>query len=162
MNNMQVLGVQTALSTVAWSAVAVCFAWPWLRDRPARRAIQILLIPQLFRHVGMSLLAVGVAAPTLPTRFARHVAFGDLTTAVLALVALVALVRQWRGAIALTWLFNTVGLADLLFNAGNGMRLRAADHLGAGLYVVAFVVPAMAVIHVMIFRALIGLRRSTA
>lgn len=38
----------------------------------------------------------------------------DLTTAVLAIVSVVALKTRWRFAIPLVWIFNLVGFGDLI------------------------------------------------
>jgi hypothetical protein len=55
----------------------------------------------------------GVVSAELPTSFARPTAYGDLTAAILALLALAVL--GTRSGTVLTWAFNTFGTADLLF-----------------------------------------------
>ena len=47
--------------------------------------------------------------------------------------------------------FNLVGLVDLLLNLGRGIRLQVASQLGAAWFGPAFVVPAMLVIHILVF-----------
>jgi len=49
------------------------------------------------------------------------------------------------------WLFNLVGLGDLLLNLGHGVRLQVASQLGAAWFGPAFIVPGMLVIHVLVF-----------
>ena len=78
-------------------------------------------------------------------------AYGDLLAGLLALLAIVALSAEWPGALALTWLFNLVGLGDLLLNLGHGVRLQVASQLGAAWFGPAFIVPGMLVIHVLVF-----------
>jgi hypothetical protein len=69
---------------------------------------------------------------------------------------------RWRHAIALVWLFNLVGLGDMLSNLANGIRLQVAEHLGAAWFGIAFVVPLMLVVHVLIFAFLADARRGGA
>ncbi len=143
------------LSLAAYAAIGAWFIWPWLRAKPLHTALSILLLPQLFRHVGVTLLVPEVVDPTLPEAFARQTAIGDTIAVALAWLALVALRARWRSAIAAVWLFNVVGLADMLFNLFNAARLGAAEHLGAAWYGPAFVVPAMLVVHALIFVSLL-------
>jgi len=85
----------------------------------------------------------------------RRLLYGDLLAGVLALLALVALRTDWRGTIALVWVFNVVGTVDLV----NALRhADAIPNLGAAWYIPTFVVPLLLVTHVMIFARL--LRRS--
>ena len=143
------------LSLAGYAAIGAWFIWPWLRAKPRHTALSILLLPQLFRHVGVTLLVREVVDPTLPEAFARQTAIGDTIAVALAWFALVALRARWRFAIAAVWLFNVVGLADMLFNLFNAARLGAAEHLGAAWYGPAFVVPAMLVVHTLIFVSLL-------
>jgi hypothetical protein len=75
-------------------------------------------------------------------------------------LALLALHRHWRYALAVVWFFNLFGCADLLSNVAQGVRLNAAPHLLAAWFVPAFVVPAMLLSHLLIFKRLwrLGLR----
>jgi hypothetical protein len=104
----------------------------------------------------VTLLAPGVAAPSLPPDFARGVASGDLATVALALLALAALRLGWRASLGLTWAANLFGVADALINCVQGIRLGAAPHLGAQWYVVAFIVPMILVAHALSFGVLTG------
>ncbi len=83
--------------------------------------------------------------------FARHTAIGDMVITVLAWLSLIALRAGWRLAIPAVWLFNLVGLGDLLLNLGHGVRLQVASQLGAAWFGPAFIVPGMLVIHVLVF-----------
>ena len=151
MQASQLLVLQFLLSLAAYGAIGGWFAWPWLRDRSRRAALSVLLIPQLFRHVGVTLLVPGVVDPELPQTFARQTAIGDTSVVALAWLALVSLRAGWRFAIPLVWLFNIVGLADLVHNLVTAARLGAAEHLGSAWYAPAFIVPGMIVVHVLIF-----------
>lgn len=159
MQTIQLLVVQFSLSLAAYAAIGGWFAWPWLRARPRRTALSILLLPQLFRHVGLGLLVPELVEPGFPEAFARQTAIGDTVVVVLAWAALVSLRLRWRFAVAVVWTFNVVGLADLLLNLANAARLGAAEHLGAAWYAPAFVVPAMLVVHCLVFAVLLRGRR---
>jgi hypothetical protein len=98
----------------------------------------------------------GLVSPELPKSFAIPTAYGDLTAAVLALVALACVRLENRAASAMLWLFNIVGLLDLIYANLSTVR----DHvdpiyLGVSYYLAAINVPAMVVVHVMIFAYLI-------
>ena len=73
--------------------------------------IPILLLHSL-RHLGLMFLAPGAVLPGLPEQFAKPAAFGDLLTAILALVALAAVVRRSSLARPIVGLFNIVGTID--------------------------------------------------
>jgi len=145
------LALQLVLSLAAYAAVGWWFVRPWLLAKPVRTALSILLLPQLFRHVGISLLVTEIVDPTFPQAMARQTAIGDTIAALLAWVALISLRVGWRHAIAAVWVFNLVGLTDMLLNLSNGVRLQVADHLGAAWFGIAFVVPLMLAVHILIF-----------
>jgi hypothetical protein len=89
--------------------------------------------------------------------FAQPVAYGDLITAILALLALATLGTQ-MGTI-LTWVFNTFGTADLLFAFYLGSRISLPDTpglLGAGYFILTAYVPLLLITHGLVFRILLG------
>jgi hypothetical protein len=148
--------LQSALSLAAYGAIGAWFIRPWLRTKPLRTALSILLLPQLFRHVGISLLVPEIVDPTFPAAMARQTAIGDTVAALLAWVALVSLRADWRHARAAVWVFNVVGITDMIHNLANGVRFGAANHLGSAWFGIAFVVPAMLVVHLLIFAFLLS------
>jgi hypothetical protein len=75
---------QVALSLAGYAAVGGWFISPWLRAKPVRTALSILLIPHLFRHVGVSLLVPEIVDPTFPEAMARQTAIGDTVATLLA------------------------------------------------------------------------------
>lgn len=151
MDASHLLAFQFALSLLAWTTLGFLVVRPWLQTKPRRTALSVLLFPQTFRFVGVTLLAPGVVQPGLPEAFARPTAIGDSLATLLAWLALIALRADWRFAIAAVWLFNLVGLADMLLNLSRGVRLQVASQLGAAWFVPTFVVPAMLVVHVLVF-----------
>jgi len=158
----QLLALQFTLSLLAYAALGFWFIRPWLETKPRSAALSILIFPQTFRFVGVTLLVPGVVGAGLPETFARPTAVGDTLTTALAWVSLVALRARWRFAIPMVWLFNVVGLVDLLLNLGRGARLEVASQLGAAWFGPAFIVPAMLVIHVLVFVFLVRARQDSA
>ena len=154
----QLLALQFALSLASYAALGFWYVLPWLRTKPQATALAILVFPQTFRFIGVTLLVPGVVEPGLPDAFARSTAIGDTLTTLLAWLALIALRAGWRLAIPAVWLFNLVGLGDLLLNLSRGIRLQVASQLGAAWFGPAFVVPGMLVIHVLVFVVLAGRR----
>lgn len=153
MTSLQIFGLQVALSFVVWGVVAAWYVAPRLAALPLASALQPLLVLHAFRHVGMVFLVATVVGPSVPASFAVPAAYGDLLAGLLALAALVALRGRWPIAIATVWLFNVLGLLDLINAFYQGIS--AQVELGAAYYIPTVVVPALVVSHVMIFRMLI-------
>ena len=87
-----------------------------------------------FRFFGLVFLLPGFVGPNLPPGFATPVAYGDLATALLAILALLA-VRVRFLFWPLVWGFNLVGLADLVIDTARAVSVdlpSVAGQLGAG------------------------------
>lgn len=152
--------ISLALSILAWGLVASRYVWPALRSLPRSDGLRPLLLLHSFRFVGLSFLVPGVVSPDLPAAFARPAAYGDFTSALLALIALGLL--RGRLGIPVVWLFNLVGSADLLYAFYLGDRAGIAlapGQLGAAFYVVTLLVPLIIVTQGLVFLLLV--RRST-
>ena len=143
-----------AFSFVAWGIVAVRYIWPPLRVRPRAEALRPLLMLHSFRFIGLAFLVPGVVSPDLPPAFAHSAALGDIIAAALALLALLALRR--RAGVAMAWVFNVWGAADLLnaFYQANAAGLLAGQ-LGAAYFIPTFVVPLLLITHGLAFRILL-------
>ena len=152
MEPFAIFGLQFAMSLLVFALIAAWYAVPWLAEKPASIALTILILPHAFRHIGLSFLVPNLNSVALPGSFADAAAYGDLASAVLAILALAAL--RWRLALAipLIWVFSLVGFADLL----NALRqAEAIDHFGATWFIPTFLVPLLLVTHVMIFVRLV-------
>jgi len=147
-------GISIAFSFIAWSIVLARYLWPVLRCRPRTDAMHPLILLHCFRFVGLSFLVPGVVSPDLPPAWALPAAHGDLIAAVLALLAL-AVLKSGLG-IALVWVFNLWGTADLLyaFYQGNQVRLEPGQ-LGAAYFIVTVLVPLLLITHGLVFRLLL-------
>jgi hypothetical protein len=147
-------GASVVFGLLAWGIVAARYIWPHLRDKRRIDALRPLLILHSFRFVGLAFLVPGVVAPELPAAFARPAAYGDLITAVLALLALAGL-RSKLG-LFLVWVFNLWGTADLLyaFYQGNAVGL-VPGQLGAAYFITTVLVPLLLITHGLVFRLLL-------
>jgi hypothetical protein len=147
MENRQLLAIEFVVALFAWAAIARVFVAPRLAHLDPQRALRVLVAPQMFRIVGVSLLAHNVAAPGLDLDFARWVALGDATTSGLAIAAFAALGTRPRLGLVLAAATTLVGAADLIRNVAMGMRVNAPEYLASGWLIVAIVVPMMLVAH---------------
>jgi hypothetical protein len=101
------------------------------------------------------LVVPGVVSPELPATFAQPVAYGDLISALLTLLALATL--RTRAGIVAAWIFNTFGTADLLFGFYQGGCISLPDTeglLGAGYFILTAFVPLLFITHGLAFRIL--------
>ena len=152
MDTQAIFGLQFVLSLIVWGLIARWLLAPWLERKSPHEALFWLALPHAFRHVGLVFLVPGVVAQPLPVPFANPAAYGDLATGLIALLALIALRARWATALALVWLFNTVGTVDLL----NALRhVDVAPYFGAAWYIPTFLVPLLLVTHFMIFARLL-------
>jgi len=148
-----IFGLQVLLSFVVYGLVARWYVAPRLATLPLHRALQPLLVPHAFRHLGLVFLVPTVVGPALPASFAGPAAYGDLLAGLLALAAIVSLRARAGAAVPLTWLFNIVGLLDLVHAFYQGLTHDV--QLGAAYFIPTFVVPVLVVTHVMMLRMLV-------
>jgi hypothetical protein len=156
MHPQLLFGISVLFSFVAWGVVAQQWTWPVLRRQTRADALRPILMLHSFRFIGLAFLIPGVVSPDLPLAFARPAAYGDLATAVLALLALATL-RKGVGTI-LVWAFNLLGTADLLYAFYNGNRTIVGLNpglQGAAYFLPTVVVPLLLITHGLVFRLLL-------
>jgi len=153
--------VSIAFSCIAWGIVTARYIWPALRVRERAEALQPLLILHSFRFIGLALLIPGVVSPDLPAAFAHAAAYGDFIAAILALLSLLLL--PGAAGVAVTWIFNLWGTADLLdvFYQANHAGLLAGQ-LGATYFIPTVLVPLLLITHGVGFRILLQLQPQPA
>jgi hypothetical protein len=141
----EVFQIDMALGYLAWALCIAAYVWPQLRaiDRvEAQRAIATF---HSFRFFGLAFLLPGFVGPNLPQDFAMSVAYGDLATALLAILVLLT-VRVRFLFWPLVWVFNLVGLADLVIGTARAVSVNlpsVAGELGAGYAIPMLYVPAL-------------------
>jgi len=156
MPSAALFGMSVAFGLAVWGAVAWNYIWPALRERTSPGNLKPILLLHGFRFLGLAFVVPGVVSPELPAAFAQPVAYGDLISAILALLALATL--GTRTGTVLTWVFNTVGTADLLFAFYQGSRISLPDNqglLGAGYFILTAYVPLLLITHGLAFRILL-------
>jgi hypothetical protein len=154
-------GIQFTLSLVAYALIAFWYAVPRLSRLPREAALVPLLWIHAFRVVGGTILAPGAVDAGVPMEFRTMIGYGDLVTAALALVALIALRVRFSGAIALVWLCVVVGMLDTVNAIIQSMRDSVFSYaLGVNWVIVSVYVPALVVSSLLIFMQLLRRDRS--
>jgi hypothetical protein len=158
MDSTALIGLSILLSFIASARVAQLYVWPRLQNMAREDALNVLVVPHMFRFVGLSFLLPDVVSPALPHSFAFHAAYGDLATTLLAMMTTIALSARARWAIPLTWLLSVVGSVDLLYAYYDGLFGvgLAPGVLGAAVYIPTVIVPPLLVAHAMAFRLLLS------
>jgi hypothetical protein len=137
---------------LGYLASGLCLAvyiWPRLRAMDRVKAHRAIATFNSFRFFGLVFLLPGFVGPNLPAGFAVPAAYADLATALLAILALLA-VRVRFLFWPLVWAFNLVGLADLVLDTAHAVSLNVpsiAGQLGASYAIVMLYVPALFLMH---------------
>src|SRR5499427_6667301 len=115
MSASEIFNIDMALGYFAWALCMATYVWPRLRAMDRVEAHRAIATFNSFRFFGLALLLPGFVGPNLPQGFSRPVAYGDLATALLAVLVLLTVRLRVRVVFwPLVWLFNLVGLADLI------------------------------------------------
>jgi len=155
--------ISYAVAFLVFGLIGRWYLWPAIRDRDPKIALTPLLLYACLRVNGLMFLMPGLVSQSLPRTFAVPTAYGDLTAAVLALLALWPLRTGNALAVPMVWLFNIVGLLDLIYaNISTFKDHVDPTYLGVSYYLAALNVPAMVVVHLLIFSYLMrrGIDRS--
>ena len=148
--------IHLVLGYVAWLLCFSAYIWPRLKamdEIEAQRAIATL---HSFRFFGLVFILPGVVG-NLPEGFATFAAYGDFTTGLLAILALLTVrIRPvfWMFVVA----FNLVGLADLIIDYYNATQLglpALAGELSSTYMIPIIYVPLLMITHVAAFYLLV-------
>jgi hypothetical protein len=149
MTASSIFDLHLVLGYVAWLLAFGAYIWPRLTTMDAVAAQRAIATLHSFRFFGLVFILPGVVG-ALPPTFATVAAWGDFATGVLALAALITIRRR-----ALFWFFivafNVVGIADLLADYYNAVRLGLADvagQLGTTYAIPIIYVPILMITHV--------------
>jgi hypothetical protein len=155
--------ISYAIAFIGFGLIGKWYLWPAIKDRDPKAALSPLLLYACLRVNGLMFLMPGLVSPTLPKGFAVPTAYGDLTAAVLALITLSTLRRELNFALPLVWLFNIVGTLDLMYaNLATFTAHVDPIQLGTSYYLAVLNVPAMIVVHIVIFVYLLSSARRHA
>jgi hypothetical protein len=148
---MNILTVNLVFSTLVFWIAARLYILPKLDACEPKTVLLPILLLHSLRHLGLMFLAPGGVYAGIPSQFTYPAAFGDLLTAVLALIAIPALATDARSWKLLVWLFNIVGTLDLISAIGLATVYDAAPFMGPAYWIPAFWVPALLVTHYVTF-----------
>lgn len=152
--------IASLLTLVAFTMIAIWYLAPALRRKPLAAALTALLWFHAFRYVALQIFsAAAVGGLNATGGTLQTIAFGDLVTAVLALISIAALRRGLAGARLLVWATAIIGTVDLVVAtvAGvNGHLLDTASNWSW--FILAFYVPVLWITAVMIFWQLLTRR----
>src|ERR1700730_11172259 len=161
MEPIVLFNIQFTLSLVAYALIAWWYVAPRLSRLPREVALAPLLWVHAFRTVGGTILAPGSVEAGVPMEFRTMIGYGDLATAFLALLALVALRARFSASILLVWLCVVVGMLDTVNAIIQSLRFSVFSYpLGVNWVIVAIYVPALLVSSGLIFVQLLRPSRS--
>jgi hypothetical protein len=148
---------------LAYGLLAFWYVEPRLSKLPRALAVVPLLWVHVARIIGGTILAPGAVDAGVPMDFRTMVGLGDMATAFLALVALIALRARVPGAIALVWLCVVVGMLDTINAIIQSVRYSVFSYsLGVNWLIVAAYVPSLLISSLLIFMHLLSPDRNTS
>ncbi|GGP23543.1 hypothetical protein [Silvimonas iriomotensis] len=126
------------LGYVVWLTCFGAYIWPWLKSLTTFDAQRAIATLHSFRFFGLAFMLPGMVSPDLPASFAIPAGYGDLTTGLLALLALLTARKR-----LLFWLFvaafNVVGTVDIVLAYIHAIE--AGVPANAGLMGAMYVIP---------------------
>ncbi len=150
----RILPLNLVANTAIFYIAARLYLLPLLpRLRPQQILLPILLLHSM-RHLGMMFLTRGATYPGLSAQFAYPAAFGDLLTAIVALVTIPLVIWGSRVAKPAVWFFNILGTIDLLLAITLATIYAAPVSMGPSYWIPAFWVPLLLVTHYVTFLVL--------
>lgn len=145
-----VLVLQCGLALCGMVLVAKRFAIPMLVRHPLEDVLCLLCLVHSFRYAFFNIFAPGSDAPMWDDPLELG---AELASPVLAVVAAAMLNARMPGAIQMAWVFNLVGMADLLVMFPGAVNAQLeGEPLGLMWQAFVFYVPLLLVTHVMMLR----------
>ncbi len=156
MNALLAFLLSVGVSLLSFTLIMVWYIVPRLSKLPRLQALLPLVLLHTFRTVGLVFLFPQVMGGVLPPGFATPAAYGDLLTTGLALLTTFMLRFRPGLALPLVWLFNLVGITDLLFAIYEGAVTGLPFfHLGVAWLLLTLYVPLLLVSHIIVFWVLL-------
>jgi hypothetical protein len=152
MNAQLAFLLSVGVNLLSFTFIVTWYVIPRLSKLPREEALLPLVLLNTFRTMGLTFLLPQVTGGAVPLHFAIPAAYGDLLTTVLALLAALALRLRPGLALPFVWLFNLVGITDLLFAAVQGVITGLPfSHIGVDWFIPTVYVPLLLVIHITVF-----------
>lgn len=154
--------IASILSLVAFAMIAVWYLAPALNRKPLTVALTTLLWFHAFRYVALQIFsAAAVGGLNATSGTLQTIAFGDLITAVLALISIAALRRGPGVARVLVWATAIIGTADLVSATVAGISGHLIDTASNwSWFILAVYVPILWITAGMIFWQLLARRNA--
>jgi hypothetical protein len=160
MSPTTLFAVQFTFSLVLFALVAKWYISPALNRVPVSAALVPLFLVHVLRYLPSSAFAPGQVDAKVPTEAMAAIAYGDLGSAVLALIGALFVRYRWSGALAVAWIVNIVTSIDWLYAGFLAAANRLVTYpMGGNWYIINYYVPVIGVIHAMIFARLLREQR---
>ena len=148
--------IQFTFSLIIYALIAIWYIWPAIKSMDWSKALVPLLLVHAFRYGPLTLLMPGQVSTEVPLDVAQTIAYGDLISGVLAIIAAVMVWYKLSGAKIMAWLFTLIGFADVVLASYKGIMAGLIDmSIGFNLYILNFYVPMLIVTHVLIIKILL-------
>ena len=160
-SNFNIFGLQVGLTFFSFILVARSYIWPRVASTAQNVGLRALVATNMFRQLGLVfVLTPQFVATEVPHSWTEPIAYGDLVSVILAIIAFIGLSRGASWARGATWIFNIVGFLDFINAYAQGMLIQAwSFNLGFAWLVATLLAPAYMIIHVMIFMYLVRVRK---
>lgn len=128
MDNFTIINIQALTGTIA---IILGYKY-WIQPRIANLSIHTALLPLVFlntfRYLGLTFIAQEQFYNDYPSEFLMTAGLLDLSTAVLAIISVIALKNKWSRALPIVWIFNIVGFGDLIIAFPQFFGLKLYNH----------------------------------
>ena len=153
MSNLIIFLGGFSVSLVGLALLARSLWWDDLKKQPDGKAHALLLIPQVFRHLGLlAIVPEVVGEPLTRTTFAKTLAYGDALVAPLALLAMWLWLSGSKAARPFAWAFGIFASLDLANAIFGALTLPVTNYgIGAFWLVLTCLVPLVIVAQIMTF-----------
>ncbi|HLQ25969.1 MAG TPA: hypothetical protein VK138_08785 [Acidiferrobacterales bacterium] len=156
MQPFYILNLQSTFTLIAFSLIAKWYINPRLSKTSVEDALLPLVWVHVFRYAPLTLLVPGQVSPDLPIDVARTIAYGDLISAIAALITVLFLKQRLAGALVVAWIFNLIGFADIVITTNAAISAKLYQYpIGFNWYIVNFYVPVLIVTHAMMIYKLV-------
>jgi hypothetical protein len=146
---VEIFRIQLAIGLLVWGLYVGIYWYPKLIAAGRRQALRQIAMLNAFRFEGLLFLMPAFVGNGLPAAFAVPAAYGDLTTAMLAIASIVTF-RWERLSLVFTALYTIIGAADLVNNVHLVFALGIAQHpelLGVAYLIPVLYVPILFITH---------------
>jgi hypothetical protein len=122
MSSREIFQIQLVVGFLACALFVALYWWPGLAATDRRHALRQIAMLNAFRFEGLLFLMPGFTGAGLPAAFAVPAAYGDFTTSLLAIAAIVTF-RWERVSLVFTAFYTALGAADLINNIYHVVKL---------------------------------------